>query len=341
MVAAMLLLSGMALAAVARCDGGTCKGTPGNDKLLGSSKRDIIYAFKGDDKLFGRAARDDLYGFEGRDEVYGQEGNDKLSGADGGDYLNGSSGSDFLNGGNSGDALEGGIGDDEVYGGPDESNDEVFVTGGDGDDLLDGGKGNDTYYFWVSFSHPETGWHATISDSDINPAPGQDVSSGDKLDFELWWKDLTITLSPGPGPEVTDAKGTSTIQWSAPGEFYSVYGGGGDDVMTGDEWPNRLMGSGGSDTINGGGGNDVLYSGIARCCGAADSSGSIGGGDGDDQIMVGSDDAGSGITSQVEGGAGDDNIKALNGSPDNIDCGDGTDTATFDADLDTLTNCES
>lgn len=52
-IAAMLSASGVALAERASCDRGVCKGTRGDDRLLGSNKRDIIYAFKGDDKLYG------------------------------------------------------------------------------------------------------------------------------------------------------------------------------------------------------------------------------------------------------------------------------------------------
>ena len=40
------------------------------------------------------------------------------------------------------------------------------------------------------------------------------------------------------------------------------------------------------------------------------------------------------------GGAGDDAIEALNAAPDIIDRGDGTDTVMFNADVDTVTNCE-
>jgi Ca2+-binding RTX toxin-like protein len=100
------------------------------------------------------------------------------------------------------------------------------------------------------------------------------------------------------------------------------------------------MGSEGSDTMSGGGGNDVLYSNSNLCCGDYDRSGSIGGGNGNDLIIVASYETGSSITSRAQGGAGDDDIRARNGSPDVIDCGEGTDTVTFDAGMDTLSNCE-
>jgi Ca2+-binding RTX toxin-like protein len=312
-----------------------------------------MYGFKGADRLLGQAGRDDLYGFEGRDDIYGQGGNDKLSGGDGMDRLLGEIGSDTLKGGNSRDYLFNGPGDDKLVGGPDESYDELYMAWSDaeGDDLFDGGKGADLYI--LGYQRFSDWGHATISDSDIDPMPGQSVSVGDTLDTSGAYslRGLTITLSPGPGPEVTDSEGTNTVEWSGPGEFLRVDGGNGDDTITGDEWPNVLRGWAGTNTIDGGGGNDVVNS--------SDNGGSLSGGDdndslagyrsailrgdnGNDHIVVGGAAFGmpSALTSSVEGGAGDDNIEALNGSPDIIDCGDGTDTATFDADLDTLRNCE-
>jgi Ca2+-binding RTX toxin-like protein len=89
-----------------------------------------------------------------------------------------------------------------------------------------------------------------------------------------------------------------------------------------------------------------------------DDGGTLGGGDGNDNIAghrgatllggVGNDhmivegadlEPSSSLSPKVQGGAGDDDIQARNGSPDTIDCDDGTDTVTFDA-MDTVTNCE-
>lgn len=66
--------------------------------------------------------------------------------------------------------------------------------------------------------------------------------------------------------------------------------------------------------------------------------GTLRGGNGNDHIRAVA--VYSGSQSDVQGGAGDDNIEAHNGVGDIIDCGDGTDTVTFDAGLDTVTNCE-
>jgi hypothetical protein len=266
MALTLLLASGVALAInEIRCRGGECNGTPRNDKMLGTPRRDIVYGFKGDDRLFGRDAGDDLYGFGGSDIANGGDGADKLGGSDGRDSLYGGMGPDSLNGGNNPDHLDGGPGNDEIFGGRDEYSDTFYNWDGNGgDDLLDGGGGGDWYTFWYSFSRPNAGWgHATISDSDINPDPGQVGAARDTLDFEIWWRNLTIDLSPGAGPEVTDGTGESTIQWAGRGEFYRVISGSGDDV-----------------------------------------------------------------------------IDAKDGFPNTIDCGEGTDTVTFDTGMDTLTNCE-
>jgi serralysin len=179
MALTLLLASGVALALnTIRCDGGKCNGTPRNDRMLGTIKRDIMYGFKGDDRLLGEGGNDDLYGFDGRDGLLGGAGADKLSGSDGIDNLVGEGGPDFLNGGNAKDYLYNGLGNDKVFGGPDGSSDELHMAWRDarGDDLFNGGDGADLY---ILGRDRYSNWgHATISDSDANPAPGQSVSGG-------------------------------------------------------------------------------------------------------------------------------------------------------------------
>jgi Ca2+-binding RTX toxin-like protein len=352
MALTLLLASGVALALnTIRCDGGKCNGTPRNDRMLGTAKRDIMYGFKGEDSLLGEGGNDDLYGFDGRDVIIGDAGADKVSGSDGIDSLSGGGGPDSLNGGNGVDYLYNGPGNDRVFGGPDGSSDELYMAGRDagGDDLFNGGDGADAYLLGY---YPYNNWgHATISDSDANPAPGQSVTRGDSIGADMYSsKDLTISLSPGPGPEVTDNRGTNTVEWSAAGEFFRVYGGEGDDTITGDGWRNVLFGEGGTNTISGRGGNDnVISDGNGGSLSGGDGNdllsgfraATLRGGNGDDVIypMSSPDDPPPVLTSYTEGGAGDDEISAQNASPDVIDCGDGTDTVTYD-EMDTVTNCE-
>jgi Ca2+-binding RTX toxin-like protein len=242
MALTLLLASGVALAIETRCRGGECNGTPRNDKMLGTPKRDVMYAFKGDDRLYGRDAADDLYGFEGYDYIEGGDGSDKLGGGEERDGLHGNGGPDVLNGGDQADQLKGDDGNDKLFAGPGGTFDRYIenLDGGGGSDLLAGGTGFEYYYF-----HSDWG-NDTISDSDTNAVSFRSQ------------KDLSIRLRAGAGPEVTD--GTNSVEW---GDSITILlvGGSGDDTITGDGRSNNLAGSEGSDTINGGGGNDFLSSG--------------------------------------------------------------------------------
>lgn len=118
----VLLVAGTALAVNRMCPD-SCRGTAGDDRLVGSSRANTIYAEDGNDRVLGRGGEDALKGGDGRDEVYGQEGNDRVKGS---------------------------AGMGEVYGGPGDD----LVRGGtverpnDGArDVLDCGEGTDTAYF--------------------------------------------------------------------------------------------------------------------------------------------------------------------------------------------------
>lgn len=59
---ALLMAGGVALAA-------TKKGTPGNDRLVGTDKRDLLVGKGGQDKLYGKGSNDTLRGGKGRDTL--------------------------------------------------------------------------------------------------------------------------------------------------------------------------------------------------------------------------------------------------------------------------------
>ena len=103
-VAGLLLVGALVLAAPALAR--IIKGTPGDDRLIGS---------KNGDKLFGKG------------------GDDILRSAEGGDLVVGNKGADFIKAGNGFDEVRGGRGRDEIHvrdGKPDQ------VDCGPGDDLL-------------------------------------------------------------------------------------------------------------------------------------------------------------------------------------------------------------
>jgi hypothetical protein len=96
-----------------------------------------------------------------------------------------------------------------------------------------------------------------------------------------------------------------------------IDGGAGNDSLGGDDYADTLAGGAGDDYITGGGGDDT-----------------ISGGDGNDQL--------DGTTGRdiVNGDGGNDYITATDSEADTIDGGADTDTAYYDAYLDTVTNVE-
>ncbi|MBE9061876.1 hypothetical protein [cf. Phormidesmis sp. LEGE 11477] len=71
-------------------------GTRDDDRLIGSSKNDIINGFGGDDRLVGKAGDDTLNGGGGRDNLRGAGGDDVLIGGNGFDLLTGNQGRDIF-----------------------------------------------------------------------------------------------------------------------------------------------------------------------------------------------------------------------------------------------------
>jgi hypothetical protein len=88
----------------------TITGTPGRDRLRGTSRDDVICGLGGDDEIDGRdgddvllgdAGNDDLEGDDDDDTLYGGEGDDKLDAGDGRDVASGGPGLDRFRGGRS------------------------------------------------------------------------------------------------------------------------------------------------------------------------------------------------------------------------------------------------
>jgi Ca2+-binding RTX toxin-like protein len=118
----VLLVAGTALAVTKMCPGNS-RGKADDDRLVGSSRANSIYAEDENDRVLGRGGEDALKGGDGRDEVYGQEGNDRVKGS---------------------------VGMEEVYGGPGDDLVRGAPWNGRDDgarDVLDCGEGTDTAYF--------------------------------------------------------------------------------------------------------------------------------------------------------------------------------------------------
>lgn len=104
-----------------------------------------------------------------------------------------------------------------------------------------------------------------------------------------------------------------------------MYGLGGNDRMGGGRGNDYMLGGPGADSMGGGYGNDVMYGG--------DGGDTLSGGFANDRIFGGPG------SDTVYGGSGNDYINVVDGQPDSIRCGTGTDTAVVDtlADIDQAT----
>jgi Ca2+-binding RTX toxin-like protein len=200
-----------------RTDVEDISGGAGIDLLVGSSVRNRLDGGNGDDTLLGEGDDDVLFGSNGGDRLHGGAGNDDLNGNSGDDTLNGGANEDSLFGGSGNDVLAGGTG--------------TFGSGNDGPDFLVGGPDTDTADY---LDHGGLGVTVTIDGVDNDGAPGE--------------KDHVFT-------DVENISGTVA-----------------KDVLTGnDQTDNSLFGGPGDDTLSGLGGNDHLdcFTGIDFANGGA------------------------------------------------------------------------
>jgi Ca2+-binding RTX toxin-like protein len=267
-------------------------GGNGDDELDGGDGADSLVGGTGDDTLYGGSSRDYLNGGEGNDYLYGGDGSDTLDGGLGADIMLGDRGNDNyivdnvgdivseniydgidtvkssvsytlgaylehltltgttnINGtgnslnniitGNSGiNILTGGAGNDTINAGDGSD----FLNGGVGNDTLSGSGGNDTYVIDADVDFGTD----TISDTGYFLGSLQDL-----LDFRTTTKAVNVNL--GTSAVQTIAAG---VQLVLLGGVEGVYGGAGNDTLTGNSSSNYLSGGAGNDTLNGNNGND-------------------------------------------------------------------------------------
>jgi Ca2+-binding RTX toxin-like protein len=173
------------------------------------------------DTITGNASANTLLGNGGNDTIYGGDGNDSLGGGAGSDSLWGQAGNDTLHGDADHDTLYGGLGNDSLY-------------GDDGYDYLHGGD-------------------------QLEQADGNDFLSGgaaeDRADYSYDTHNLNLSIDGVANDG--EAGETDNIQTDVEG----VYGGSGNDTMTGNSGANTFLGNGGNDSIGGGLGNDGIFGG--------------------------------------------------------------------------------
>jgi Ca2+-binding RTX toxin-like protein len=103
------------------------RGLDGDDTILGSGDRELIFGNQGNDSILGGGGNDTIFGGQGNDSIqasgngnnilFGNQGNDTLLGGDGNDLLYGGKGNDFLFGSDGNDTLNGELDTNTLTGG--------------------------------------------------------------------------------------------------------------------------------------------------------------------------------------------------------------------------------
>ncbi len=314
-------------------------GGSGADVLDGGTGNDWLDAGSGDewddDTLYGREGDDTLSGGYGKDRLYGGAGDDVLVGGhtepvpgdirgnSDGDVLSGGEGNDALIGSGVSDALYGGAGNDTVLGG--DGGDRFF--GDWGADLLDGGESIDTIDY-----------RGSTAGVMVNLATG--TGRGGFAEG-----DVIRNIEEVRGTAFSDAiyghAGDNDLYGYAGNDFLSggagadeLLGGEGNDGLNGGTGDDTLTGGSGMDQIDGGEGTDtidffsfsVINQGVVVDMAAGTASGGEAG-TGETFRNVGNMDATP--YDDVLRGDANDNVFNTNGGTDQIDGGEGTDTAIF------------
>lgn len=257
-------------------DANTFNGTPddeqisgngGNDTLRGAEGQDTIRGGDDDDQLFGEDGNDDIYGGAGNDLLEGGNNGDRLVGGSGNDTIRGGAGSDFQqntvdywdeqNGGGNAVSVNLATGQaTDTYGGTDTLEDIGEATGTMGNDTMIGGYqytgfrgfgGNDTYQdvgdeaeVWVYYGNDaDRGGTGTIV---VNLSDQQIVDAGGVTG---------LTLDAG---QARDGFGDIDTLIN----IHRIRGTDGNDWILGSDGWDHFQMQAGDDTIDGGGGGDLV-----------------------------------------------------------------------------------
>lgn len=301
-------------------DVGILPGVSGNDTLEGGAGNDTLRGGGGSDTASYAQASGAVTVNLGNGTATGADGNDTLgeienvTGSAYDDVLTGNALANVLIGGDGGDALRGNGGNDALYGG----NGSDFINGGNGDDLIDGGEGIDRAGYFqgnaalggitVSLLLQGTaqyvgsqGWDTLVGIENVSGTAFADTITGDGGDNWLWGS--TSWLINADQSVTQSVTNNDTID-----------GGGGNDLIQIGFGNHILTGGSGNDTLryseNGSPETGIAVSLVLQ--GGAQNTGAgswtlngienLTGGLGSDQL--GGDDNGNILT----GGGGDDEL---------------------------------
>ena len=244
--------------------------------------------------------------------LFGEAGTDRLTGGSGDDLLDGGPGGDVLGGGAGRDtadysarvapvsvSLNGSADDGEGGEADNVGNDVEVIVGGSADDQLAGNDGDNALL-------------GNAGNDILGGGGGNDQLDGGAGDDTLAGGTGSDTLAGGDGTDTANyAQADANVRVVLDGKPGDGASGENDSVDT-----ENVTGGGGDDTLIGNGGANVLA-----------------GGGGNDRIL-----GGNGVDG-LDGGPGDDILQSLDGSKENVTCGDGEDGVVSDR-ADVRTACD-
>ena len=337
-------------------------GGSGSDAIRGGTGDDNLYGGTGHDEIHGGDDGDYIYGGAGIDTIKGEDGADTLIGGGGADIIEGGAGADIIDGGGGADMLKGGAGFDRISGG---ASDDIFdlditaTTSADADLIVDfvhsafyGEYDRLQVTLAADATTPttidalKTTANLRVVKSDTNPLDARSRTDSREQNTLIYATNATDTdtsddILLAVLEDFTDAltldmfvmatngtSGRDTIRQTtiAPDLIYggagndTISGGAGDDILYGESGVDSIRGEAGDDKIYGGADFDILYGGDGNDIIYGGASGDVVDGQNGDDILFG----GAG-NDRILGGAGDDYIDSGSGD-DDIEAGVGNDT---------------
>ena len=211
-----------------------------DDLIDGSPNSDTIDGGLGNDSIRGFGGDDSLRGGPGNDTLIGGEGNDTLDGGGNDDLLDGGAGNDSLDGGEGNDSLSGGDGEDTLIAGP-------------GQDSLRGGSGND--FFLINPAGKHTIYDLTTGDVLVVKTDAEVeaiVTGGFEADDKTTNDGLTTIRTLNASVDFSKATGSKGFI------FYNNNSADSGAALIGSAQDDTFNAERGSNTMTGGGGNDLF-----------------------------------------------------------------------------------
>ena len=288
----------------------------------------------GDAILAGEAADDDIVdALGGNDTVLAGEGDDDVSGGEGDDTIDGGDGNDVADGGEGDDVIDTSgnsplpdIGYPGVFpADPNPDDDRDSVDGGDGNDTISTGDDADT----INGGAGDDVINSGIDDDEVDGGEGDDRIVGAEGNDTIYANndpvlgldalELEDDGSNPLGPDLAPDNGDDFVD-----------GGAGDDVIFSGDDNDTLLGGSGDDLLDGGIDDDTLEGNTGNDA--------LIGGQGDDSLEGGQGE------DSLEGGIGDDTLRGNNdyeslhggAGDDLLDGGQGNDVLSGDEGDDTL-----